>query len=58
MSLSDWAELADTDDLYARLGVPRDANDAAIKKAYKTLALKHHPDKGGDAQAFKAIAAA
>ena len=45
-------------DLYARLGVGRDADDAAIKKAYRSLALRHHPDKGGDADAFKACAEA
>ena len=33
-----------------RAGVERDASSAAIKKAYRALALKHHPDKnrGGD----------
>ena len=32
-------------DFYANLGVPKDADLAAIKKAYKKLSLKHHPDK-------------
>ena len=31
-------------DLYEVLGVGRDADDAAIKKAYRTLAKKYHPD--------------
>ena len=35
-------------DLYARLGVPSDASDEVIRKAYRLLALTHHPDKGGD----------
>jgi len=33
------------DDLYAVLGIARDASDAEIKKAYRRLAMKWHPDK-------------
>jgi curved DNA-binding protein len=32
-------------DLYTVLGVPKTADEDAIKKAYRKLAVKHHPDK-------------
>lgn len=49
------SQKADTDAYYNLLGVSKDANDADIKKAYRRLALKEHPDKGGDPEKFKAI---
>ena len=36
--------MADKRDYYEVLGVPRDADDAALKKAYRVLAKKYHPD--------------
>lgn len=35
------------DDLYARLGVPRDASAEAIELAWRGLLRKHHPDIAG-----------
>jgi molecular chaperone DnaJ len=32
-------------DYYEVLGIPRDAQESDIKKAYRKLAMKHHPDR-------------
>ncbi len=46
--------MADKRDYYEVLGVDKGADDAAIKKAYRALAKKYHPDMNpGDAEAEK-----
>jgi len=37
------------------LGISADASKADIKKAYRNLASKHHPDKGGNEEKFKEV---
>lgn len=47
-----------TKDYYNILGVDKKASQSDIKKAYRKLAIKHHPDKGGDENLFKDISEA
>src|SRR5690348_14482650 len=58
MSTRDYIEK----DYYKSLGVPKDAKQADIKKAYRKLARQHHPDanKGDTAseEKFKEISEA
>lgn len=45
-------------DYYSTLGVAKNATDDEIKKAYRKMAMKHHPDRGGDEATFKKISEA
>jgi molecular chaperone DnaJ len=42
-------------DYYNVLGVSKSSSQAEIKTAFRKLAHKHHPDKGGDDKKFKEI---
>jgi DnaJ-class molecular chaperone len=46
------------EDFYQILGVSENASQDEIKKAYRKLAVEHHPDKGGDENKFKKISEA
>jgi len=43
---------------YDVLGVQENADQETIKKAYRSLAKKHHPDKGGNDEMFKKVSEA
>eukprot|EP00659_Diplonema_papillatum_P022772 gene22772-34896_t len=40
---------------YVVLGVPTDASEKEVERAYRRRALECHPDKGGGAGAFEAL---
>jgi DnaJ-class molecular chaperone len=42
-------------DYYQTLGLQRSATDEEVKQAYRKLASKHHPDKGGSEEEFKKV---
>ena len=42
-------------DPYSVLGLNSNSSETDIKRKYKQLILKHHPDKGGDVKKFQTI---
>ncbi len=47
--------MAPTANYYDVLGVKKDASSDEVKKAFRKLARKHHPDAGGDEEKFKEL---
>ena len=45
-------------DPYSTLGIPKSSSTDDARAAYRKLAQKHHPDKGGDEEKFKEVKAA
>ena len=50
--------MAKNQNYYEVLGVKRDASADEIKKAFRKLAQKYHPDAGGDPEKFKEVSEA
>ncbi|MBL9026566.1 MAG: J domain-containing protein [Myxococcales bacterium] len=44
--------------VWAILGLPPEATVDEIKRAYRRRALETHPDRGGDAEVFRAVQSA
>lgn len=42
-------------DLYAVLGIPASAGEAAVRSAYRRASLRSHPDKGGSVDQFHKV---
>ena len=45
----------DTNGYYKLLNLQKTASEADIKKAWRKVAIVHHPDKGGDPEKFKEL---
>ena len=41
--------------LFELLGVARDVSATALRRAFRSALTRLHPDKGGDAEALKAV---
>ncbi len=55
---SEVRQMSSSKDHYATLGIQRTATREQIRKAFRELAKRHHPDRGGDADAFDDVVTA
>ena len=55
-SANQQAEKARKRDYYAILGVDKNADEREIKKAYKKMAMKYHPDRNSESEESKKMA--
>ncbi len=56
-----WARLGRRErraEALAQLGLADPVDDDTVKRAYRRLAMEHHPDRGGDKERLQAINAA
>lgn len=53
MGEAEAVAVLDKDNPYNVLGLQQGADAAAVKTAWRTYAMKHHPDHGGDEATFK-----
>jgi DnaJ-domain-containing protein 1 len=54
-SASEFVYHLNESSVYEVLGLDVSATDAEVRKAYRNLAMQHHPDKGGDKELFQTI---
>lgn len=55
MGLDAAKEAVGSNSPYAILGVTKNASWDEVKRAYRKLAMQHHPDKGGDPAMFRKV---
>jgi len=58
MGFDKAVEILGSDDPMVVFGLKGDSTWADVVKMYRKLAIKHHPDKGGDVESMKKINAA
>jgi hypothetical protein len=49
------SQFDDSKDYYSILGADEEASQSDIERLYKRLAVRHHPDRGGDEEEMKSL---